>query len=149
MYDIITVLTQIIQLTKRGDKMFTMRLQGGAPIYEQLEGRITELIVSGEMAENEKLPAVREIAKQLSINPNTVQKTYVNLEARGLIYSIPAKGSYVAARENFIERVRGDSLTAFSISVKNALKCGLSTDELHGRIDEISNNSKKESDSGD
>ena len=76
--------------------MFTMRLTGGAPIYEKLGQRITELIISGEMEENEKLPAVREIAKQLSINPNTVQKTYANLEAKGLIYSIPAKGSFVA-----------------------------------------------------
>ena len=60
--------------------MFTMRLRGGAPIYEQLGNRITELILSGEMAEGEKLPAVREIATQLSINPNTVQKTYAELE---------------------------------------------------------------------
>lgn len=149
MYAIITVLTQITQFTKRGDIMFTMRLQGGAPIYEQLEGRITELIVSGEMAENEKLPAVREIAKQLSINPNTVQKTYVNLEARGLIYSIPAKGSYVAARENYIERVQSEGMTAFSTSVEDALKFGISAEKLHGRIDEISKNPKKESDSGD
>lgn len=129
--------------------MFTMRLQGGAPIYEQLEQRIGELIVSGEMAENEKLPAVREIAKTLSINPNTVQKTYVNLEARGLIYSIPAKGSYVAARESYIKRVRSDSLRGFSDSVEKALKCGLSAEELHVQIDEISNNLNKESDSGD
>ncbi|MDE6732338.1 MAG: GntR family transcriptional regulator [Oscillospiraceae bacterium] len=129
--------------------MFTMRLQGGAPIYEQLEQRITDLIVSGEMAENEKLPAVREIAKQLSINPNTVQKTYANLEARGLIYSIPAKGSYVAARENYIERVRGDSLKGFSDSVEKALKCGISAEKLHVQIDEISKNPEKESDSGD
>lgn len=118
--------------------MFTMRLQGGAPIYEQLEQRITELIISGEMAENEKLPAVREIAKTLSINPNTVQKTYVNLEARGLIYSIPAKGSYVAARENYIEKVRGESMNTFSDSVRIALKNGLSAEELHEQIEKIS-----------
>lgn len=121
--------------------MFTMRLQGGAPIYEQLEQRITELIMSGEMAENEKLPAVREIAKQLSINPNTVQKTYANLEARGLIYSIPAKGSYVAAREKYLEKVRGDSMEAFSDAVRNALKQGLSADDLHNIINGISKNS--------
>lgn len=126
--------------------MFTMRLQGGAPIYEQLEQRITELIVSEEMAENEKLPAVREIAKTLSINPNTVQKTYVNLEARGLIYSIPAKGSYVAARENYIERVREDSILDFSSSARSAMKCGLSVEDLHERLDIIS---KEESDSCD
>lgn len=118
--------------------MFTMRLMGGAPIYEQLEQRITELIVSGEMTENEKLPAVREIAKQLSINPNTVQKTYANLEAKGLIYSIPAKGSYVAARGEYLEKVRGESMEAFSESVRKALKQGLSADDLHKIINSFS-----------
>ncbi|MDE6727556.1 MAG: GntR family transcriptional regulator [Oscillospiraceae bacterium] len=117
--------------------MFTIRLQGGAPIYEQLEQRITELIVSGEIPENERLPAVREIAKQLSINPNTVQKTYANLEARGLIYSIPAKGSYAAARGEYLEKVRGESMETFSEAVRNALRNGLSAEDLHGIIDQI------------
>lgn len=117
--------------------MFTMRLQGGAPIYEQLEQRITELILSGEMKENEKLPAVREIAKQLSINPNTVQKTYANLEARGLIYSIPAKGSYVAAKENYFDKIRSSSAETFSEAVKAALKQGLSAGDLHDIINLI------------
>lgn len=126
--------------------MFTMRFQGGAPIYEQLEQRICELIIGGEMAENEKLPAVREIAKEFSINPNTVQKTYVNLEARGLIYSIPAKGSYVSARESYIKRVRGESLQSFSDSVRSALKCGLSAEELHEVVDNISNGESEPND---
>lgn len=114
-----------------------MRLQGGAPIYEQLEHRITELILNGEMTENEKLPAVREIAKQLSINPNTVQKTYANLEARGLIYSIPAKGSYVAPRGQYLDKVRGESMEEFSKAVKKALSGGLKPQDLHEIIDNI------------
>ena len=81
--------------------MFSLRLQGGIPLSEQLEARIAELIISGEMAENEKLPAVREVAKALTINPNTVQKTYRQLEQRGLIYSLPGKGSYVAERSQY------------------------------------------------
>ena len=81
--------------------MFSLRLQGGVPLSEQLETRIAELIISGEMAENEKLPAVREVAKELTINPNTVQKTYRQLEQRGLIYSLPGKGSYVSERKNY------------------------------------------------
>lgn len=124
--------------------MFTMRLQGGAPIYEQLERRITELIISGEMKENEKLPAVREIAKQLSINPNTVQKTYVNLEAKGLIYSIPAKGSYVAARGDYLEKVRSEGINAFSESVRKALNKGLSADDLHSIINSFSEGDKND-----
>lgn len=81
--------------------MFSLRLQGGIPLSEQLEARIAELIIGGEMAENEKLPAVREVAKALTINPNTVQKTYRQLEQRGLIYSLPGKGSYVAERSQY------------------------------------------------
>lgn len=110
--------------------MFTMRLEGGAPIYEQLERRITELILNGEMAAGEKLPAVREIAKQLSINPNTVQKTYASLEAQGLIYSIPAKGSYVAERGKYLNAVRARSADAFEQAVSQALKQGLEKSDL-------------------
>lgn len=84
--------------------MFSLRLQGGIPLSEQLEARIAELIIGGEMAENEKLPAVREVAKALTINPNTVQKTYRQLEQRGLIYSLPGKGSYVAERSQYSSR---------------------------------------------
>lgn len=117
--------------------MFTMRLTGGAPIYEQLEQRIIELILSGEMAENEKLPAVREIAKQLSINPNTVQRTYSNLEAKGLIYSIPAKGSYVSPPEKYTDRIKQEGAEAFSETVKKTLLRGLTADELHNIINSV------------
>ena len=79
--------------------MFAMQLEGGAPIYEQLVTRVTELISNGTLSENEKLPAVREVAKALGVNPNTVQKAYSMLEQSGLIYSIPAKGSYVGKAE--------------------------------------------------
>lgn len=117
--------------------MFTMRLEGGAPIYEQLERRITELIIGGEMAEGEKLPAVREIAKQLAINPNTVQKTYAKLEAMGLIYSIPAKGSYVSARERYLDAVRARSREMFADAVGHALRRGLEKQELMKIVDEV------------
>lgn len=126
--------------------MFSMRLKGSAPIYEQLEQRITELILSGEMAADEKLPAVREIAKELSINPNTVQKTYSNLESRGLIYSIPAKGSYVAAREKYYERVREKSMETFTAAVELALKQGLLADDLHNIVDKISRKGEEQDD---
>ena len=118
--------------------MFTMRLTGGAPIYEQLEQRITELILSGEMKENEKLPAVREIAKQLSINPNTVQRTYTSLEAKGLIYSIPAKGSYVALQGSYLDKIKNESADAFSEAVRKALLYGISADVLHKTVDSVS-----------
>ena len=110
--------------------MFTMRLQGGAPICDQLERRMIELIISGEMPPDEKLPPVREIANQLSINPNTVQKTYSKLEARGLIYSIPAKGSYVCEKEKYLSRIIDDAKDEFSAAVEKALRSGLCVVDL-------------------
>lgn len=110
--------------------MFTMRLHGGAPIYEQLGRRITELILKGEMAEGEKLPPVREIATTLSINPNTVQKTYAELERQGLIYSLPAKGSYVSERSRYISNIKEKTAADFEEAVRSALALGLSENEL-------------------
>ena len=116
--------------------MFSIQIRGGLPISEQLENRITELIVSGEMEENEKLPAVREVARELAINPNTVQKTYQKLEFLGLIYSIPGKGSYVAERQGFIDEVKKKAAAEFKAAAEEAMQRGLSGDELKRIIDD-------------
>ena len=74
------------------------------PIYEQIKDGLKKLIVSGAMAPGEKLPSVRALAQQLSINPNTIQRAYNELENEGYIYSIAGKGSFasgdVGADEN-------------------------------------------------
>ncbi len=122
-----------------------MQLEGGASIYEQLCGRITELISSGALEENEKLPAVREVAKSLGINPNTVQKAYAQLEQRGLIYSIPAKGSYVSGRTSTSTIIRGQAIAEFEKSVKTALSAGIEKEELLQLIE----NSETENEKGE
>lgn len=110
--------------------MFSINVEGGAPIYEQLYKRISQLIVNGTLAEDEKLPTVRVVAKELGINPNTVQKTYHQLEADGLIYSIPAKGSYVSRHGNAITAIKEIAAAEFRKAVQNAKAQGLSTEEL-------------------
>ncbi len=117
--------------------MFSMRIKGGVPIYEQLEARITELIISGEMQTDERLPTVREVAKQFALNPNTVQKTYQLLEQRGLIYSIPSKGSYVSPRENYIESSKALAEKNFTEAVSDAAKRGLGQEELIGIVKRV------------
>lgn len=114
--------------------MFSMRMKGGVPIYEQLESRITELIVSGEIKEDERLPTVREVATHFAVNPNTVQKTYQLLEQKGLIYSIPSKGSYAASRDSYIDTIKAAASKDFCEAVDAALKRGLTKDELVGLI---------------
>ncbi|HAG10183.1 MAG TPA: GntR family transcriptional regulator [Desulfotomaculum sp.] len=75
--------------------MFEIDLRSREPIYEQLVGKIKELIINNVLKPDEQLPAVRVLASELTINPNTIQKAYRELEHRGYIYSIPGKGNFV------------------------------------------------------
>lgn len=75
--------------------MFELDLRSRAPMYEQLVERIKELIINNVLKPDQQLPAVRVLASELTINPNTIQKAYRELEHRGYIYSVPGKGSFV------------------------------------------------------
>lgn len=75
--------------------MFELDLRSRAPIYEQLTEKIIELIVTKVLKADEQLPTVRVLAGELTVNPNTVQKAYRELEYRGYIYSLPGKGNFV------------------------------------------------------
>ena len=110
--------------------MFAIHISGGTPISEQLFTHISELIISGALKENEKLPAVREVAKSLGVNPNTVQKAYAMLEQDGLIYSIPAKGSYVGKAEQTEEIIKRKILGTLSVNISEALKAGVTEEEI-------------------
>lgn len=71
-------------------------LKDRRPIYEQLIDQIMELVLHGVMQAGEQLPSVRSLAGELAINPNTIQKAYAELERRGIIYSVPGRGSFVS-----------------------------------------------------
>jgi GntR family transcriptional regulator len=105
-------------------------------VYEQLAERITELICSGAYAEGERLPPVREVASAHALNPNTVQKTYQLLESKGLIYSVPAKGSYVAG-ETARAAMKNEALEQFTNSAVFALKHGVDREELKSAFETV------------
>ena len=75
--------------------MITVDYKDRRPIYEQLTASITELALSGELQPDEQLPSVRQLASQLGINPNTISKAYIELERRGITYSVAGRGSFV------------------------------------------------------
>ncbi|MCI9121474.1 MAG: GntR family transcriptional regulator [Oscillibacter sp.] len=74
--------------------MISLNYRDTRPIYEQIKDGLRKLIVTKAIATDEKLPSVRALATQLSINPNTIQRAYNDLENEGYIYSIPGKGSF-------------------------------------------------------
>jgi GntR family transcriptional regulator len=75
--------------------MFELDMRSRKPIYEQLVDKLKELIINEVLKPDEQLPSVRTLAQQLTINPNTIQKAYRELEIQGYIYSLKGKGSYV------------------------------------------------------
>ena len=79
--------------------MITLNYRDARPIYEQVRDGLRRLIVSGAIADGEKLPSVRALASQLAINPNTIQRAYSELESEGYAASVPGKGSFAVRRE--------------------------------------------------
>ena len=75
--------------------MFTIDKLSRTPIYEQLIAQFEYGILSGEIAPDGKLPSVRELSQELSVNPNTLQRAFNEIEARGLCYSVPGSGRYL------------------------------------------------------
>ncbi|WP_332694317.1 GntR family transcriptional regulator [Halalkalibacter lacteus] len=76
--------------------MFQLDIRSRVPIYEQLVEKWKELIIHEVYQPDQQLPSVRVLAQELTVNPNTIQKAYRELEHQGYIYSIPGKGKFVA-----------------------------------------------------
>ena len=90
--------------------MITIDYKDRRPIYEQIVSSIEELAVRGVLEPDSQLPSVRQLAVELSINPNTIQRAYSQLEKTGVIYSVKGKGNFVAAdpqrlREEKMEQI--------------------------------------------
>ena len=78
--------------------MFQLDLKSRKSIYEQVIDNLKELIMTETLSAGEKLPSVRELSKQITVNPNTVQKAYRELERQGYIYTTSGVGTFVADR---------------------------------------------------
>lgn len=92
--------------------MFQLDYSDHRPIYEQIKDKVKELIISGVLKEDDKIPSVRELAGSLAINPNTIQKAYRDLETEGYIYSVRAKGSFVSAKQNVVRKTDTDEFVS-------------------------------------
>ena len=114
--------------------MVTMNNRDPRPIYEQVKDNYRKLIVSGVLSPDEKLPSVRELATELAINPNTIQRAYRELEQEGIIYSVPGKGSFAAEKGEAIEAKRAGALAKFDEAVKELSQLGVAITELIERL---------------
>lgn len=91
--------------------LITLNYRDARPIYEQVKDGLRRLIVSGAIADGEKLPSVRQLASQLAINPNTIQRAYNELESEGYAASVPGKGSFAVRGERAHDDARRRELS--------------------------------------
>ena len=110
--------------------------KSGAPIYDQIYSQIRDQIISGALKENQALPSIRGLAKDLRISFITTKRAYDELEKDGFIYALPAKGCYVAPRN--MELVREELLKKIEGHIEQIVQlasaCGLTGDEIISMI---------------
>ncbi len=116
--------------------MVTLDFRDPRPIYEQVKQSLRRLIVSGVLTPEEKLPSVRELASQLAINPNTIQRAYRELEQEGYIVSIQGKGSFAGNEWKEDEGRRDELLDEFDELVAELGYMGVPRGQLTARIEE-------------
>lgn len=116
--------------------MIKLDMQSRKPIYEQLKEQILRLTMLGILSEDEKLPSVRSLARDVGINPNTVQKAYQELERDGIIYTIGGKGSFVASDQSSRQQRKKEALDRLAVVAKQAYDCGCEEAEILKQVEE-------------
>ena len=114
--------------------MIAINYRDPKPIYEQIQAELRRLMLTGALPPGSRLPSVRELAGQLAINPNTIQRAYRELEAQGYTYSVAGKGSFVAAVDGTADLRKLDLLEQFDQVSSQLLALGCTAEELTARM---------------
>lgn len=118
--------------------MFELDLRSRLPLYEQLVERFKELIINEVLKADEQLPSVRVLSTEITMNPNTIQKAYKELESQGYIYSVKGKGSFVTPAAHVpsnekLKKIKEELIKLLS----EAMYIGIGRDELLNIIYEV------------
>ena len=117
--------------------MFQLDFGDHRPIYEQIKEKLKFLIIGGALKDGDKIPSVRELAVSMTINPNTVQRAYKELENEGYIYSQQARGYFVSPRSVAQNQDSSELFEKFTDAAKELFYQGKSREELISVIDSI------------
>lgn len=118
--------------------MLQLDFRSRMPVYEQLIEKIKELIVHKVLKNDEQLPSVRELALELTVNPNTIQKAYREMERQGYIYSIQGRGSFVTPTEKIdSSRQKAELMEQFRKVAAELLYLGIPIEEIRETIEQI------------
>lgn len=114
--------------------MITLDYRDKRPIYEQIIEQIQKLIVTEVFKADEKLPSVRSLAMDISINPNTIQRAYMQLEKDGWIYTVKGKGNFVSDKSGWLSSEKMLQLEVLKKEINKAKALGITKDEIIGLL---------------
>ena len=120
--------------------MVLLHYRDARPIYTQIADSFREQIASGVLNSGDRLPSVRELAASLTINPNTIQRSYRQLEAEGWIVTVPGKGCFVSGAAEAQEQEVKRLLAVFDDTTAALLQLGLTRQELRQRLEKGDSN---------
>ena len=139
---VITVYNIYIQLREGDNVNILIDNKSGEPIYEQIYSQIKSQIISGALEEDEMLPSIRSLAKDLRISFITTKRAYEELEKGGFIYTLPGKGCYVAPKN--VELLREENLKQIEEHIEEIVRLATSCNLKKKDIIEMVNFSLEE-----
>ena len=119
---------------RKEDLMIIIDYKDTRPIYEQVAEKFKNLILKGVLKPDEQMPSVRNLAMELSINPNTIQKAYSQLEREGFIYTVKGRGNFVAGSEHLLTERKRSCMEKILALAEEAIEYGMSKDEIIAQI---------------
>jgi len=117
--------------------MIQLNYRDSRPIYEQVRDGLRQLLMAGAILPGEKLPSVRALAANLTINPNTIQRAYEALEKEGYAYTLIGKGTFAAERSDVNEERRRALLAQFDQAATELIFLGSTAETLALRLKEV------------
>jgi GntR family transcriptional regulator len=109
--------------------MFAIDMRSRVPIYEQIKNQVMELILLGVLKPHEQLPSIRELARDVQLNVNTVKKAFQDLEADGVIYTLTGRGSFVAENALGSTQLKQRAAAELKTALLSARSSGLAREE--------------------
>lgn len=110
--------------------MISIDYQDRRPIYEQIVEKYEMLILKGVLPPDSQMPSVRQLAKELAINPNTIQKALAILEERGFIYPVKGRGNFVSEAASLVEQRRSAWKARLTAMLREGMELGIGMDEV-------------------
>lgn len=124
--------------------MFSIDVFSRIPVYEQIIRQAEDYVSKGLLKAGDKIPSVRNLSVTLSVNPNTIQKAYSELDLRGIIFSVPGKGCFVTENaQEIVNKSKRKKLEKLSSLVNELKIAGTEYKDIQAIIDSIYNNKEE------